>query len=1279
MDPATYNTYYFTNGFYVYNDFYEFYVATRDDAAKIDAGTLSLDNVSWIKTNGQGDGISYTFPAPVTYQQLADPAYGGTPLRLYVRLKNSTNANASCQPVYIPLELPKTDFMVGSAYAISADWVCDYYKTAVVAASFKGYCNSKFELFEADASGNPIGSVIETKEYSAGGTTVSYTPSVPLYPDKTYKVHVTIYRLDGSIGYEKDVFLKPPAKSFLEQRSFSITADYKMACDLSSDSARINLGGMVPGLNIKLESAPAGYDAAQTMPNGNRVMKVGETITLPSDFKNPLFFPTDFNYTTYTWSYPTGWANLPEGQYKYVLTHNCDPGKSVTLSINISHRKRVFQKSLITDATVAKETVCGGVNIYPFRNNIVDYLVDDTGKPYPVAMTFKINNTIVGTFNFDPAKINDPATQNFFIKAPKADAAMTVVYDASTQYMFSTSGSDNKYVLCNITTSTFTVTYKKLTYDKDTYYGYRCQGGTTAYMGIQAINGLGDSYTYVLRDLKTGQALQTQSNVKAGTMAYFNFGGTDIAAQYRMTIKDDACPGEEVYEILQLADLTASVIRPYLRKVCTTNSASQVISPINGIDGVLAENMMSYVWSVKTPNDNIIGLAGSDTPQNQVMSGTLSLKDGINIPQTAVYQVTPTYGSCPGQPFDITLYVSPCINYWQGGTDNLWNKPENWTENYVPKPLENVEFATAENNPPYPGIPGSGPAERDLYVPAGDPKVVGKLINETELATVVPAATSLTVAKEIVGSSQPEQADKLIVGAEKDKANGTLIVATGCVQAPIYGTVQLYAKGFKGTLSTWTDNIEGSPTKGKEFTSEYHWQYFGVPVESIVANPTFYGSKLRQYDETYNGDQSQFYEKWHWLNNESMLDAFKGYSITQENPTTYSIAGKLQFCDNNIIMTRQAKAVTNASGLPQNVHYGLGQNLFGNSYTAAIDISKLNLPANVEQTVYMYNTGRFHDWAATGAREEAAPAQMSAGNWFAIPKESAEAVWNNEIPSMQGFMLKFTDEELAKGVGAEQMINIPYATAAGEINVRPNTKPQLAPGTAGSHPAEKRKVADYAPLSYLRVNLESASTRDALWLISREGTTGSFDNGWDGRKYFGTPTAYIFTENKDGLMQVNADNSLDGSIISFYANADTDYELTLIKSNLRQYNDLHLLDMNARTATALDGDTTTYRFSSTNQGNVEKRFMIVNTRDINFDRMKFGILDARVKNDKLLIVNNLTGIDGQVSLFDASGRTLLTREMPAGVLEIPLNISKGVYVVNLSVEGRREPIKIVIR
>ena len=238
-------------------------------------------------------------------------------------------------------------------------------------------------------------------------------------------------------------------------------------------------------------------------------------------------------------------------------------------------------------------------------------------------------------------------------------------------------------------------------------------------------------------------------------------------------------------------------------------------------------------------------------------------------------------------------------------------------------------------------------------------------------------------------------------------------------------------------------------------------------------------------------------------------------------------------------------------------------------------------------------------------------------------------------------------------------MTLPYANS-----LLPNTKPQTAP----------RK-----PLSYLQVNLQSKSTRDNLWLFSEEGTTDRNDDGWDGRKFFGTPTAFIYTENADGPKQVNADKTIDGSVLSFYANDDTDYTLTLTKSNLEGYTDLQLIDLVTRTATPLTGDVTTYRFIADSKGKVIKRFIIANSAYVDLNSDKFKYLDGYVLNNNRLIINNFTPRDGTMYLHDISGKTLINRSIPTAVTEVPVSLQAGVYILSLQADGKKETIKLIIK
>lgn len=595
------------------------------------------------------------------------------------------------------------------------------------------------------------------------------------------------------------------------------------------------------------------------------------------------------------------------------------------------------------------------------------------------------------------------------------------------------------------------------------------------------------------------------------------------------------------------------------------------------------------------------------------------------------------------------ITVSNTAITWTGNTNTNWNEVGNWSCG-IPIATSNVTIPATTNKP---------------VVNIATAVCNNLSIDDGASLTVNPGQL-LTVSGTITGAGTAASAGKIRVKAASDGTtpNGSLIincdanstlVGTERTLNKIYGTVEFYTKGYKDDNSLqWTDNITGSPTKGITFNTKYKWQFFGVPVKEVVTNPTFYGSYLRKYREDLNSTTTA---KWEVLNNADKLEAFYGYEITQPAPKTIEIAGELQFCDKTLTLTRLAPVVTGG------IHFGLGQNIFGNSYTAAIKISQMIMPEVLDQTVYLYNTGSLADWAEASLIESPTNSTtMVAGSYISIPKNASGAVWD-EIPSMQGFLLKYLPANTIFEATPDAQVTLKYANGG----VVGNTKPQLAPQAAEE------------PLSYLRVNLQSKTTTDNLWLFSREGTSSSFDNGWDGHKHFGTPTAFIYSMTPDGPMQVNTDRTIDGSVINFYANSDTEYTLTLVKSNLDAYSDLKLIDFGTKTVTPLTAEVTRYNFTSTSAGVVEKRFMIVNSASkIDFKKNDFSLLYGYMSADKTLIVTNFSGEPGTMTLSTASGVTVMNETLTTGTSHFPTSLRAGAYILTMEAGTSRASIKVLV-
>ena len=613
--------------------------------------------------------------------------------------------------------------------------------------------------------------------------------------------------------------------------------------------------------------------------------------------------------------------------------------------------------------------------------------------------------------------------------------------------------------------------------------------------------------------------------------------------------------------------------------------------------------------------------------------------------------------------WEIEIDIRPC-NYWVGSSSTDWGTNSNWTKTRVPTNTEDVVFATTANS-------GKN-AVKNLVL--DQDRTITKLVNETNFATIIPTGKALTVKESIVGSETKQKAGKIVICSEKDKPNGTLIVRKQPAATPVYATVEMYSKADQAsTPNVWTDNIPGSPTFGQTFTSTYRWQYFGVPVESVQANPTFYGAYIRMYDEKYNGDNKRFFQKWKKITNNDYLTAFKGYEITRKTPETYSIQGKLFFGTKALDLSRKAPAVTTYTGTDLKLkHYGLGYNIFGNSYTAAIDIKQMKISAGLEQTVYIYNTGNFSEWA----HKQGTTNTDDAGAYIVVPKNVAPIMGIDRIPSMQGFLMKFLESE--RIYNKQDLGVVIYYNGLGGGNpksgVTNNNKPQRAPAYRDSKEAEA---------GYIKVFLTGETSSDILWLIETPEATDNFDNGYDGTKLGGlaSSSASIFAQEEDNTLQVKSSNSIIDKAFCFQANKDKKYQLTIVKSNLDKYADLQLLDLKTKTLTPVGRDTTVYSFTSEDNGDIDKRFMFVNHKtptDI-YDESSVDFLDAYLTDNNTLVINNMTVSEGIMSILDAAGSTVATGKTPIGFSKIPVNLSAGVYVVAIKAGKKTKNVKIVIR
>ena len=581
------------------------------------------------------------------------------------------------------------------------------------------------------------------------------------------------------------------------------------------------------------------------------------------------------------------------------------------------------------------------------------------------------------------------------------------------------------------------------------------------------------------------------------------------------------------------------------------------------------------------------------------------------------------------------------------------------------------------------------------YTPPGsDPNVIsfysfGNFINKSNKKLVIEPNGHLYINKWVFGSSTPADVDKIVVKADNTRPNGTLILAGQPCDKPVYATVEMYSKaGREATAMTWTDNIPSSPTKDSLFSVQYRWQYIGIPVEGEYVN-AFYGSYLRKYDETSNSPD-HYYGKWRKLGADETwqtLVPFAGYEVTSRTPKVYVFKGRLLHCPQELTLTRQAaevSAVPSSFNDPRERRWELGHNVFGNSYTSALNISNgkffVDLEARypigqepIEGTVYVYNTGSIADWAG-GTTLGSGP-----GQYTAVPMHNATLLSEQYISSMQGFMLKFKEDTLRiNGVGSPVKFRIGL-TAPDFTGVYPfggNQRPQRAPQ---ADPSDKIH-------GYLKVGLTSRRSVSSVHLIEAEGTTDEFDNGWDGMQLNTgrSSSATLFVPSDYGDLQVSTSDNIVGDRFGIFNNGDTTYRLTVIRHRLDNRGDLYLYDVATNRYTLLDADTTVYDFTSEGSGNVDKRFVITDRRNADDpntaveeaaeDMSLYGYIEGR----NTLIVNNHTSEAGMLTLLDVSGKVVYTSPFGVGFSRHDLShLPAGVYIARLEASVRRATVKAI--
>jgi hypothetical protein len=433
-------------------------------------------------------------------------------------------------------------------------------------------------------------------------------------------------------------------------------------------------------------------------------------------------------------------------------------------------------------------------------------------------------------------------------------------------------------------------------------------------------------------------------------------------------------------------------------------------------------------------------------------------------------------------------------------------------------------------------------------------------------------------------------------------------------------------------------------TKAYKGTS-YKWQYFGIPLRSVVASPTFDGTYVRKHNEP--GWNAGYTNANLWISqtNSSIISSFSGYEITMLTPKTIYYGGQLEnsdYCSGQL-------SYTPAAQYP-------GQHLIGNPYTAGIDIKKLQFgssdPGIIDNIVYIYNTGSLADWQGNGG--SGTIAGTSPGQYISIPQNQAGSQGlPAQIPSMQAFLVKVNSSNAAA------TISIPYSTVGTTLR---NTEIQRIKSPDPDNDQDK---------VYTIVDVNGTRYSDRMWIFSEKNCTHAYNNGWDGYKILGSSLVpQVWSIEKDGNYQVNSLDEIDSTVIGFKKGEDSIYTLTFKHNNTQlKYPALYLADILSGNLTDVSEDNSKVTFKSTSIPTDYARFILLRSKGVITKEPNSppstSEMDLIAFKQNIFVKNN-TGSTLSFSSYSSDGKTVYNQIIKEqGLIRLNHLFSSGICIAQL--------------
>lgn len=529
-----------------------------------------------------------------------------------------------------------------------------------------------------------------------------------------------------------------------------------------------------------------------------------------------------------------------------------------------------------------------------------------------------------------------------------------------------------------------------------------------------------------------------------------------------------------------------------------------------------------------------------------------------------------------------------------GTEDSNWDNPNNWTMCRLPYPTEVVTMehpATLSTHATVAGV---------IFSTNGSIHIThtgGLSINEEGITNAATDGSSITI------DNNPQGAGFLLISpsAPEDK------------KYPHF-TMNFTTRAFN----------EGVPR-------DETWQYMGAPGNNATFKNLDSQTLIYHWDETTG---------WTPYTVNGSLPTWNGYALTQSIKTnhTYNITAQAMQGSQTINLTRTEEGMK-------------GDNLFVNSFTAPIDITKIDPTTDVTgdwdyQTFYLFNTGSWNDWQGVNPDHKHDDAS-SPGHYYTIPILSAQYLDDAQtvIPPMQGVYVH---------TEAPATITLDYSKHV--WNGTPDNTPMRAP---------QKQAPDFR-----RIRIQASSQNsgaDRMYIIQESSTTRGYDNGYDGKNINAQGQVNIYTNEPFGKMEVSCANNIDSMYIGFRAGSDSQYQLTF---GSLVGDSLYLKDLNDNTIIRMEEGGIYHFFAEPNSVNHSRFQILLHPSEVAGDNTTTGdhqVCQAKIWIDHQYLYITDAPIASQAIIYAISGQRVASYTVNNSYYTIPLSsLNSGIYILQIN-------------